>query len=228
MRLVATAVMAIASLQTVAMAQPALQPLTPPGGAKAGANAASYGIGYEIGMNISSGGISAEDISKSDLMTGLLDALAGKEPAITSEEIRAAMEALGQKVLARKSAVAKKFLEENKSKDGVQETDTGLQYQVIKSGNGATPTTASTVSVHYEGKLVNGEVFDSSIARGEPTSFPVTRVIPGWTQALLRMKVGDKWRLFIPPELAYGENGSPPVIGPNEALVFEVELLEIK
>ncbi|MEZ6078433.1 MAG: FKBP-type peptidyl-prolyl cis-trans isomerase [Pirellulaceae bacterium] len=110
----------------------------------------------------------------------------------------------------------------------MQVTESGLQYQVIKSGSGASPTAESKVSVHYEGKLVSGDIFDSSIQRGEPAAFGVSQVIPGWTEALLRMKVGDKWKLFIPPNLAYGDRGSPPVIGPNEALIFEVELLEVR
>ena len=138
------------------------------------------------------------------------------------------MTALSKKVSERRKKVATDFLEENKKKEGVQVTDSGLQYQVIKAGKGAVPDANSNVSVHYEGKLINGEIFDSSIQRGEPASFGVSQVIPGWTEALLRMKVGDKWKLFIPPALAYGERGSPPVIGPNEALIFEVELLEVK
>ena len=120
------------------------------------------------------------------------------------------------------------FLAENGQRPGIITTESGLQYQVIKSGSGASPTAESKVSVHYEGKLVNGDIFDSSIQRGEPAAFGVSQVIPGWTEALLRMKVGDKWKLFIPPNLAYGDRGSPPVIGPNEALIFEVELLEVQ
>jgi FKBP-type peptidyl-prolyl cis-trans isomerase FklB len=191
-------------------------------------DAGSYGIGYDIGMNLSGGGITTEDIKPEDLIAGMLDALAGEDPAIEEDLVRAAMQKLGEKISARKKASAGKFLEENKKKEGVQVTDSGLQYKVLKSGNGATPTADSTVSVHYEGTLPNGEVFDSSIERGQPATFGVSQVIPGWTEALMRMKVGDKWQLVIPPELAYGERGSPPRIGPNETLVFEVELLEIQ
>jgi FKBP-type peptidyl-prolyl cis-trans isomerase FklB len=125
-------------------------------------------------------------------------------------------------------AKAKAFLSENQKKDGVQTLKSGLQYVILKKGQGKTPGQTSVVRVHYEGKLLNGQVFDSSLKRGEPAEFPLNGVIPGWTEALQRMAVGDKWQLFIPPDLAYGMNGAPGgKIGPNEALVFEVELLDI-
>lgn len=226
MRLFAIATLAMVGLTSVTSAQDT-RLLTPPG-AKPAVDPGSYGIGYDIGMNIASGGITAEDIKQEDVLAGLMDALAGKEPAVKTEVVRLAMQELGKRIMARKAAAVTKFLDENKKKDGVQVTETGLQYQVLKAGNGASPNANSTVTVHYEGKLVNGDVFDSSIRRGQPTSFGVSQVIPGWTEALLRMKVGDKWRLVIPPKLGYGETGSPPVIGPNEVLIFEVELLEVK
>ena len=145
------------------------------------------------------------------------------------------MKALEQKLQAKAAAAGKenlaksnKFLEENKKKQGVQTTASGLQYEVIKTGTGASPKVENEVTVHYEGKLISGTVFDSSIKRGEPATFGVGQVIPGWTEALQRMKVGDKWRLFIPPNIAYGERGAGGDIGPNEALIFEVELLEVK
>ncbi len=223
MRSFALAALAVSCLCTTSLAQ---QILTPPGTTVA--DPGSYGIGYDIGKNIAAGGITAEDLNTDSFLTGMLDALGDKEPAVKVELIRAAMETLGKRVLARKNAAAAKFLEENKKLDGVQVTESGLQYQVLKAGTGASPTVASTVTVHYEGTLISGDVFDSSLKRNKPASFRVNQVIPGWTEALMRMKVGDKWRLVIPPNLAYGEQGSPPVIGPNEALIFQVELLEVK
>ena len=185
-------------------------------------------------MNISASGIRKSDLNTQELFKGLIDAMDGKDPAVSPELIRQAMTELTQKLTARQQELAAKkleenkaFLEANKKKDGVQVTDSGLQYQVLKAGSGDSPTAASNVSVHYEGKLINGQIFDSSYKRGQPASFGVTQVIKGWTEALLRMKVGDKWRLVIPSELGYGAQGSPGGIGPNEVLIFEVELLGI-
>jgi FKBP-type peptidyl-prolyl cis-trans isomerase FklB len=226
MRLFAT--LSLVSLLATSAIGQELKPIVNLSGNAQVSDAASYGIGYEIGQNMSVAGITTEDIKQADLLAGLFDALTGKPPGVDQEALSKAMEAFGKRIVERKMASDKKFFEENKKKDGVQVTKSGLQFQVIKAGNGATPTADSNVSVHYEGRLLNGSIFDSSIQRGQPASFGVGQVIPGWTEALLRMKVGDKWKLFIPPELAYGERGSPPVIGPNEPLVFEVELLEVK
>lgn len=227
------ALFALVLIPTVSWAQPATQLLTPPGAQKV-TSPASYGIGYDMGMNMAAGGIKADDLKADDLVAGLLDALNGQEPKVDSQALRAAMEKLSAVLMQRRNAAAaeamaasQKFLEDNKKKDGIQVTDSGLQFKVLKAGNGAAVTAASRVTVHYEGKLVNGQVFDSSLARGQPATFGVTQVIPGWQEALLRMKVGDKWQLFVPSNLAYGEQGSPPQIGPNETLIFEVELLEI-
>ncbi|GAB5401804.1 MAG: FKBP-type peptidyl-prolyl cis-trans isomerase [Aureliella sp.] len=198
-------------------------------------DAASYQIGYSVGMQLAGNGLTPAELMQADFVKGFMHALSGTDPAVTPEQIQAAMKALDAKITARMKALAEKnastakaFLEKNKTADGVQTTPSGLQYKVLKSGSGAAPTDKSEVTVHYEGKLINGTVFDSSIKREEPTSFPVTGVIRGWTEALLRMKVGDKYQLFIPPELAYGLQGRPPAIGPNELLIFEVELLEVK
>jgi len=203
--------------------------------AKKIADPASYGIGFGIGSDMAQQGLSAEYITQVDLIAGIMDALAGKELGVTPAEVQAAMKALQEKMKAKAAtagkenlAKANKFLEDNKKKEGIQTTASGLQYEVLKSGTGAVPKLENEVTVHYEGKLLSGKVFDSSIKRGEPAKFGVGQVIPGWTEALQRMKVGDKWRVFIPPNLAYGERGAGADIGPNEALVFEVELLDVK
>lgn len=126
------------------------------------------------------------------------------------------------------NAGAEKFLMENKNKEGVVTLPSGLQYKVIKDGTGRTPTATDTVSTHYRGTLLDGREFDSSYKRNEPTEFPVNRVIKGWTEALQLMKEGSKWMLYIPPHLAYGERGAGGLIGPNETLIFEIELLKVK
>lgn len=129
---------------------------------------------------------------------------------------------------AAKSNAGDAFLAENAKKEGVKTTSSGLQYKILKAGTGPSPKATDTVKVHYHGTLINGTVFDSSVQRGEPISFPVQRVIPGWVEALQLMKVGDKWQLVIPPDLAYGAEGSSPEIAPNSTLIFEVELLGIE
>lgn len=128
---------------------------------------------------------------------------------------------------AEQQAKSVTWMKENAEQEGVKVLEGGVQYKVLQAGDGASPKPTDTVRVHYTGKLTNGEVFDSSVQRGEPASFKVGQVIQGWQMALQQMKVGDKWMLYIPPELAYGERGAPPRIGPNEILVFEVELLDI-
>lgn len=120
------------------------------------------------------------------------------------------------------------FLALNKTKPGVVTLPDGLQYRIITQGKGAKPKSSDVVTVHYEGKLINGTEFDSSYKRGEPTTFPVNGVIPGWVEALQLMPVGSEWELFIPAKLAYGEQGAPPIIGPNETLIFKVKLIDIK
>jgi len=194
----------------------------------------SYAIGFQIGKDISSSGLSAEDLELKELLEGFTDGLTGKSK-LNDQQMQQAMASLQEQMKAKMIQKSRKnlerandFLKTNKDKEGVQTTKSGLQYQAIKSGSGKTPALTSTVKVHYEGKLLDDKVFDSSIARGEPIEFPVNGVIPGWTEALQRMKVGDKWKLFIPPGLAYGERGAGSDIGPNELLVFEVELLDVK
>ncbi len=192
----------------------------------------SYTIGSQIGSQLKNDGLA---IAPEVFLTGVLDALEGKDPKMTQEEMRDAMLALQQSIQekaaadqAENLAKNKEFFEKNGKKEGIITTKSGLQYEVLKSGEGDKPGVSDTIVAHYHGTLLDGTVFDSSVDRGEPASFPVGRVIPGWTEALQLMSVGSKWRLYIPSDLAYGERGSPPVIQPNSALIFDVELLEIQ
>lgn len=192
---------------------------------------ASYGIGTQIGNNMKQQNI---DIDSAALAMGLNDALTSKELKLKPEEIQQALMKLQEMAIKKQTEVADKnkkdgvaFLEKNKATTGIKATASGLQYQVIKEGNGATPTEKDVVTAHYEGKLIDGQKFDSSYDRSQPADFPVTGVIPGWTEALKMMKVGSKWKLFVPPELGYGASPRPG-IPPNSVLVFEVELLGIK
>lgn len=184
----------------------------------------SYAIGLEIGTSFLADGV-ALDVDS--LMAGIKDGLAKAKPKYDEQTLIQALRQLSQ---ARAGAVidqSKKFLEENKKAEGIVVLPSGLQYKVLKSGEGATPTANDTVRTHYEGKLVDGTVFDSSYERNEPAEFPVTGVIAGWTEALQLMKVGDKWQLFIPSNLAYGEAGAGGVIPPHATLIFDIELLDV-
>jgi FKBP-type peptidyl-prolyl cis-trans isomerase FkpA/FKBP-type peptidyl-prolyl cis-trans isomerase FklB len=192
---------------------------------------ASYGIGTQIGRNMVQNGI---EVDSAVLVLGLNDALGKKELRIKPEEIEQAQTKMQEATMKKQTEIAEKnkaegqaFLEKNKAVAGVQTTATGLQYQSLKEGTGPIPTDKDVVTAHYEGKLINGEKFDSSYDRKAPADFPVTGVIPGWTEALKMMKVGSKWKLVVPPELAYGPSGRSG-IPPNSVLVFEVELMAIK
>jgi FKBP-type peptidyl-prolyl cis-trans isomerase FklB len=196
----------------------------------------SYSIGLDIGTTFKKQNM---DINPDALMSGLRDATTGAKPQMTDEEMRTTMMNFSNSMREKQAAAAKeagaknlaegeKFLAENKGKEGVKTTASGLQYKVIKEGTGPTPKETDTVETHYRGTLLNGTEFDSSYARNEPATFPVNRVIKGWTEALQMMKVGSKYQLFIPANLAYGERGAGQEIGPNETLQFEVELLGIK
>ena len=175
------------------------------------------------------------DIDLNAMLMGLRDALAGKDSILSDEEIDAAMDAF-QKEMEVKAAAkleGKKkegadYLADNKKQQGVQATVTGLQYKVVKAGTGAKPKATDTVTVHYRGTLTDGTEFDSSYKRNMPATFPVNGVISGWTEALQMMTVGSKWMLYIPSDLAYGDDGRPPVIPPFSTLVFEVELIGIR
>lgn len=202
----------------------------------------SYCIGANIGGNFKRQEI---DIDTKALAAGISDAIAGKT-SLTAAEMREVMTAFQQemetKMMAKEQAIEEEnakagpenlakgeaFLAANAKKEGVKTTASGLQYKVLQSGSGKTPKASDTVRTHYHGTLIDGTVFDSSVERGEPVSFPVNAVIPGWTEALQLMKEGDKWQLAIPSKLAYGERGAGGKIGPNSALVFEVELLAIE
>jgi len=191
----------------------------------------SYSIGLQIGFNLSRQKV---DVSPDMLAAGIKDAIAGK-PQLTPDQIKEVMTAFEkdmeqkQKEIGEKNkAEGTKFLDENKKKDGVKTTASGLQYKVVKDGNGAQPKKTDTVTVNYRGTLINGTEFDSSYKRGQPATFPVNGVIPGWTEALQLMKVGSKYQLFIPSNLAYGERSIGPDIGANSTLIFEVELMDAK
>ena len=225
----------IALLSTSAVrGQENLEILKPTGG-KPLSDIPSYFIGYNIGGSLAGEHLEAGDLNREDFLRGVFDALDRKDLVPNRAELEKAMQEFGQKIQARYTQkmaknleASNKFLEKNKQEEGVQVTQSGLQYKVIKSGDGATPLASSQVTVHYEGKLLNGTVFDSSIRKGQPATLGLSQVIPGWTEALQRMKVGDKWMIYIPPGLAYGEAGRPGTIGPNEVLIFEIELLEVQ
>jgi FKBP-type peptidyl-prolyl cis-trans isomerase FklB len=196
-------------------------------------DAKSYALGWKVGKDMSGAGLDGTDFDINEFADGFVDALS-KKAKLNNEQLEAAFGVLKERIQKKMIDAARKnlekandFLKTNKDQEGVQTTKSGLQYLVLKSGKGKTPTLTSVVKVHYEGKLLDGTIFDSSVERNEPAQFPVNQVIAGWTEALQRMKVGDKWKLFVPPGLAYGEQGSPPDIGPNELLVFEVELLDV-
>lgn len=190
---------------------------------------ASYAIGQQIGKNLKAQNI---EIDAKTLAASLVDATQGKSE-MKDDEIQKAMMKLQEMAMKKQQEEGEnnkkksaEFLEKNKTAEGVKVTASGLQYTVMKEGTGATPKKEETVKCHYTGTLLDGTKFDSSVDRGQPAEFPVAGVIPGWTEALQMMKVGSKYKLFIPPELAYGAAGRPG-IPPNSALIFEVELLEI-
>ncbi len=195
----------------------------------------SYSIGLNIGADFKAQGM---DIDADLLALGIKDAVADAQPLLSEEQIRETIMAYQQEMIGKQEAQmkglaeknlkeGKEFLARNAEQEGVVVLPSGLQYRIVEEGKGESPTAVDVVTVHYEGRLVDGEVFDSSLQRGEPAVFPVSGVIPGWTEALQLMKEGAKWEIFIPAGLAYGERGAHPVIGPNEVLIFDVELLEI-
>ena len=193
-----------------------------------------YFLGVSLGQQMSNQGFQAEDMNFETLIAGLKDGLASNDPAMGDDQLREVqgkMEGMLRKrqeeAMLRNKEKGKLWLEQNAKKEGVKTLEGGVQYSVIEEGKGASPSASDKVKVHYTGKLIDGTVFDSSVARGTPAEFMVGQVIQGWQMALQQMKVGSKWMLYIPSDLAYGERGSQGAIGPNEVLVFEVELLDI-
>jgi FKBP-type peptidyl-prolyl cis-trans isomerase len=197
-------------------------------------------VSYAIGMNVGKG-LHREsiDVDPNVILQGLKDAMSGAKPMMTDEQAQQTLTQLQSEVREQEEVKRKqqavtnqqageKFLAENKTKPGVIALPSGLQYKIIKQGTGPKPTITDVVTCNYKGTLIDGKEFDSSYKRGEPATFPVRGVIKGWTEALQLMPVGSKFELYLPPDLAYGEHGAGADIGPNETLVFEVELLSIK
>lgn len=190
----------------------------------------SYSIGLLMGQNLKAQGF--DGIDATSMAAAVEDVLAGNDYKVPQDEAQALVNTYAQKMQEKKTKAAKEggdiFLAQNKTKAGVTTTASGLQYEVITAGEGVSPGPTDKVNVHYHGTLVDGSVFDSSVDRGEPISFPVNGVIQGWQEALQLMKVGDKWRVFIPSDLGYGARGAGAKIPPHSTLIFEVELLGIE
>jgi len=196
------------------------------------AEKASYGIGLQMGEQLKSNPF--EGLNLNSVFEGMKDAYAGSAFQVEIPEIQAAFEKINEEIQARREEESKvlsaegiSFLEENAKRPEITVTESGLQYEVLATGEGEKPTAESTVRVDYHGTLINGTVFDSSYERGQPAEFPVGGVIKGWTEALQMMPVGTKWRIYVPHELAYGERGAGAAIAPFSTLVFDVELHEI-
>ena len=189
----------------------------------------SYSLGLSIASNLISSGV--KTINAEAFNDAMSTVFAGKMPEIMPDEANNILQDYFDKIQKEQGNAAKeageKFLAENKTKEGVVVLPSGLQYKILKAGDGPKPKDSDTVKCHYEGRLINGQVFDSSIRRGEPAEFPVGGVIAGWVEALQLMPIGSKWQLYIPSELAYGAHGAGQSIGPNETLIFDVELLAI-
>ena len=189
----------------------------------------SYALGLSIGNNFVTSGI--KNLKIEDFIKGVGDVLSEKTPDISYDEAKQIINDYFVKLQAEQVKLNKEagaeFLRINKEKAGVITLPSGLQYEILNKGTGAKPKATDKVKCHYHGTLVNGTVFDSSVQRGEPATFGVSQVIPGWVEALQLMETGSKWRLFIPSELAYGARGAGDTIGPDSTLIFEVELLDI-
>lgn len=192
----------------------------------------SYGLGLQLGHQIVEQSFNGFNLEA--LLVGVRDIYNNKPCQFSDDEMQQAFASINKMVTAEKGEAGNSnqsegqvFLAENAKKQGILTTASGMQYEIMVEGNGKIPQATDTVSTHYHGSLINGTIFDSSVERGSPAEFPVNGVIKGWTEALQMMGIGSKWRLFIPPELAYGEQGAGADIGPNCTLIFEVELLAI-
>ncbi len=191
-----------------------------------------YTIGLQIGQSLKGDGL---EVDVDAMALGVKDFLAGREPRLSEEDRRATLQALAEEQQRRRASSAEenaaagaRFLAENKAKDGVVTLASGLQYKVIKAGTGKQPTASDTVLAHYRGTLIDGTEFDSSFRRGQPATFPVNGVIRGWQEALPLMKEGARWEVYIPADLAYGPRGAGESIGPNQTLIFEIELIKVQ
>lgn len=192
-------------------------------------NKVSYALGLSLGNNLLNNGI--RDLNIEEFSKAVRDVLHGNKPELSLQEAQSVINSYFRALQAEAGEAAKKqgkdFLEANGKRDGVITLESGMQYEIITEGKGAIPKSTDRVKVHYHGTLIDGNVFDSSVARGEPATFGVTQVISGWVEALQLMPVGSKWKLYIPSDLAYGAQGAGQQIGPHTTLIFEVELLEI-
>jgi len=198
------------------------------------ADSVGYAIGVLVGTNNKEQIESApggQELNIDAMAAGFRSALMDEEASLTREEadvlVRTYFEKAGESEAQQNLEEGNAFLEQNKQREGVKVTDSGLQYEILEEGTGESPEAEDRVKVHYHGTLIDGTVFDSSVERGEPATFGVGQVIPGWTEALQMMKEGGKWKIYLPSLIAYGERGAGQNIGPNATLIFEVELLEI-
>ncbi len=198
----------------------------------------SYAIGLDIGKSLKQQNLGADDVDLKKMRVGILDALTGTKSVLSDSQLNETMMAFQKSMMAKQDSLNKvkadanqkasdSFFAKNGKEAGIITTASGLQYKIITEGTGKKPDSTNTVTVHYAGTLLDGTEFDSSIKRGQPVTFPVTGVIKGWTEALQLMPVGSKWKLFIPSSLGYGPRGAGGQIGPNAALIFDVELISI-
>ena len=227
---------AIAALLGCALAAGPALAADEPGALKTQPDKISYSIGLSVGRNLKGQNI---EVDPDKFLLGLRDALKGEKQILTDDQVKEVMFAFQMERRARQmeeqnklstgnKKAGEQFMAANKKKKGVKTTTTGLQYKVLKEGTGEMPTAESLVTAHYRGTLLDGTEFDSSYGRGEPAQFPVNGVIPGWSEVLKLMKVGAKYQVWIPSDLAYGEEGAGQRIGPNSTLVFEIELMKVE